>query len=864
MLVILVVCVNGTSVLADHPFTLADMFKLEDVGRTAFMMEGRYLVYELIPPFNKAPNTGTRIVQLPDESALSKLFVIDLNQPSAAPRPLFNQASNGGYWMGGPSPDGTKLAIYSLVARNIKAGVFDFKTGQLKKFSLTPNYFWLVQSAIWINANELVYPVLPEGQLPSIVGRGAFVRRLNDLWKKADMGLEPSATVMTSSVDGVKNAHVFRDGGLVRVNVKTGAEKEISRGYFYNLKQSPDGRYLAGLKEGGDIQPADEISYSGDKCRQLVVWDLQGALKESIPCPNCQVVLGSLAWSASGQSLTFLARPLQGKPQSDSLFRYATQTGSLESVDLAGFRLSCGISGKFGVRPLGDGKDILLFGHLLPKGVNTAIYSIGVCKARNDWYLLSGTELPKNLTGQYANVSSNLAGIADYAIFPVADGNVIKLGPSGVPQDLTESVVANVTVPNFRFGMGSAVYEVYATGRPLPTVRTVLENSEGTISLDLRNSDVKFVARPHSDAKFLGMDPKTGVAAFRTDSDFGSSVWVVRPGGRARQVLEFNGHLRHIATAKAVKIRYKGPDGSAISSSILLPPEWKPGKRYPMVVWVYPGSVGNCPTDAQKNHFSISNWNLLLGRGYAVLCTALPSDSVRTAEGPTLGVAQLVLKAVEQAVQDGFADGERVGIKGYSQGYLLALETVAQTDRLKAAVVGFGYSDLASNYGTIPLSRRVLPDSFSVGSFSRHELPASASASGLGVKPWEDPSRYIRNSPVFQADKIKTPVLIFHSDFDVFPIGQSEEIFAALYRLRREATYVTYHGEGHLTLGPANLRDMWQRTFAWFDEFLDISRDPKGNLVWDGEKVKSRSGALPLKPEDFARFDEMILKNSKR
>lgn len=109
----------------------------------------------------------------------------------------------------------------------------------------------------------------------------------------------------------------------------------------------------------------------------------------------------------------------------------------------------------------------------------------------------------------------------------------------------------------------------------------------------------------------------------------------------------------------------------------------------------------------------------------------------------------------------------------------------------------------------------------------RFELEASANF--LGTRPWENPQRYIVTSPVFEAEKIETPVLIMHSDFDSFPLGQSEEIFTALYRQRKEATHVTYWGEGHGNRSPANIRDMWERIFDWYDSHLRASASPLGN-----------------------------------
>jgi hypothetical protein len=61
---------------------------------------------------------------------------------------------------------------------------------------------------------------------------------------------------------------------------------------------------------------------------------------------------------------------------------------------------------------------------------------------------------------------------------------------------------------------------------------------------------------------------------------------------------------------------------------------------------------------------------------------------------------------------------------------------------------------------------------------------------------------------------------------------------------------------GHTPNSPANIRNMWSRIFTWSDEFGDIHRAADGNLVFDDDHGNSRNGAPPLKPEEFARFDE--------
>jgi len=55
------------------------------------------------------------------------------------------------------------------------------------------------------------------------------------------------------------------------------------------------------------------------------------------------------------------------------------------------------------------------------------------------------------------------------------------------------------------------------------------------------------------------------------------------------------------------------------------------------------------------------------------------------------------------------------------------------------------------------------------------------------------------------------------------------ERLCALYRLNKRARFVRYWGEGHMLDSPANVRDMWQQVFRWFDEFLVIPEDKKSS-----------------------------------
>jgi len=60
---------------------------------------------------------------------------------------------------------------------------------------------------------------------------------------------------------------------------------------------------------------------------------------------------------------------------------------------------------------------------------------------------------------------------------------------------------------------------------------------------------------------------------------------------------------------------------------------------------------------------------------------------------------------------------------------------------------------------------------------------------------------------------------IMQGDLDYVALQQGEEFFTSLYRQGKRAEFVRYWGEGHVLESPANIRDMWRRIFAWFDQF---------------------------------------------
>ncbi len=105
---------------------------------------------------------------------------------------------------------------------------------------------------------------------------------------------------------------------------------------------------------------------------------------------------------------------------------------------------------------------------------------------------------------------------------------------------------------------------------------------------------------------------------------------------------------------------------------------------------------------------------------------------------------------------------------GGSYGGYLTSWIVGHTDRFRAAVTCRSVNDLTSQMSTGDIAGP---------SFGRIEF---------GVAPWEDPELYREHSPLTYAGRIRTPLLIQHSERDLrTTIGQAEELFTVLRSLRR-------------------------------------------------------------------------------
>jgi hypothetical protein len=804
--------------LGQHPLSVDDTLRMEAIGRAAIVNQGHTLIYERIPPYESAPNLSSMTVSGGDSSASAHLYRIDLVHPGEADEPLFEQSRRGGYWLGSISPTSERIAIFSLRDGNLRAGVYSIATRTVRWFAFTPNYSLLIERPVWISADELVYAALAPGESPPILNRQALAESISSLWKKSFDGQEVSATAQESAVTGIQHVGAFRSGELLRVNVATGALQKVADGYFYDLRVSPDGTHLAALREGGIIQPDAEMPAPvslDSRFKSLVVFDLQSDHRVDVSCSSCDVALGTLNWSADGRFLTYFSRAM-GEPETASaLFKYDARRRDSYEQGVGTLQPTC----VFEWRPQAAaiGNVVAIFGR--PPNTPRAPTGFWQCgqAQRADWFVTKRDGAFINVTKNFATVAPTLVGLNRNGLYVLADGGLWRVAASG--RRALKAVFRGEGLHLWEEAkyLGSISQEAMNVGNPVPVDKIVLESTERIVSVDLKSNQVLPLLRPTPTAELLAVDSRTETAVFSDSGPSGTRLLLSQ--GKSlldRPILQINSHLANVTEVRETEIAYEAGPYGRHTSCVVLPANWTSEKRFPLIVHVYPGTPGSCSSLLGLATLGPHNLKLLASRGYAVLFASTPWRETHAPDGSSPGFRPLVMAAVDESIRAGIADPDRMGVYGFSQGFHDVLELITQTGRFHAAVALNGISDIASDYGTTALPYLLAaedPGNLAAGDPQRFEL-------WLGAKPWENPARYIQGSPIFRAGDIHTPLLIMHSDMDVFPIGQSQEIFSALYRLRREAQYVTYWGEGHGNVSPANIRDMWQRIFAWYDSHL--------------------------------------------
>jgi dipeptidyl aminopeptidase/acylaminoacyl peptidase len=269
-----------------------------------------------------------------------------------------------------------------------------------------------------------------------------------------------------------------------------------------------------------------------------------------------------------------------------------------------------------------------------------------------------------------------------------------------------------------------------------------------------------------------------------------------------------NNHLQGKSIARTELVRWKGARDEAVEGLLYYPHGYQTGKKYPLVVLIHGGPMV-ADLDAWDESWSHPQ-NLLCQRGAFVFRPNYHGSSnyglawVESIRGKyyELEIPDIE-KGVDALIARGFVDPERLGVMGRSNGAILAAALTAESPRYKAACVMAGTVEQASDWAA-------------------SKYGAAFDQYYLGKSPFEDPALYVRKSPFYRMDRVRTPTLISVGTEDkIVGPHQAWMHYRALQQLEKAPVrLLLFPGEAHDLEQLTHRRRKLQEELAWFEKYL--------------------------------------------
>ena len=254
-------------------------------------------------------------------------------------------------------------------------------------------------------------------------------------------------------------------------------------------------------------------------------------------------------------------------------------------------------------------------------------------------------------------------------------------------------------------------------------------------------------------------------------------------------------------------MRWKMFDGKMSEGLLFKPENFDPTKKYPVILYFYERNADLLYNyRAPAPSASTINIPYFVSNGYLVFD---PNIYYKKGE-PGQSAYNSVVSAAKMLAKMPWVDSNRMAIQGQSWGGYQVAYLVTKTNMFRAAGAGAPVSNMTSAYGGIR---------WGVG--INRQFQYEKTQSRIGATLWQRPDLYIKNSPLFAADKIKTPLLLMHNDADgSVPWYQSIELFTAMKRLGKKVWLLEYNGEDHNLVERKNRKDLSVRLGQFFDYYL--------------------------------------------
>lgn len=320
------------------------------------------------------------------------------------------------------------------------------------------------------------------------------------------------------------------------------------------------------------------------------------------------------------------------------------------------------------------------------------------------------------------------------------------------------------------------------------------------------------LGRPYGGGSFA-VGPKHAVVYTQTSPERPADlVWL--KDGKTRALTRLNEDvLGHKQLGRVEEIRFNsGFDQREVQGWLVYPPDYQPGRRYPLILEIHGGPFAN-----YGPRFS-TEMQLYAAAGYMVLYINPRGSTSYGAEFANLIHHRYpgedfddLMSAVDYTITRGLADPEQLYVTGGSGGGVLTAWIIGKTPRFRAAVV----AKPVINWTSFVLTADFTPF------FHRYWFAAP---------PWEDQAEYWRRSPLSLVGNVSTPTMVLSGEADHrTPISEAEQYYQAL-KLRYVESMMVRVPEAphHIAARPSHLIAKTDYVLAWFNAHpAELAQAPK-------------------------------------
>lgn len=257
--------------------------------------------------------------------------------------------------------------------------------------------------------------------------------------------------------------------------------------------------------------------------------------------------------------------------------------------------------------------------------------------------------------------------------------------------------------------------------------------------------------------------------------------------------------------------------GRELKGFLFYPKDYDSTRKYPMITHIYQKQFDKANRFEMPdlvNYMGFS-YPIYLEQGYFVFYP----DTYVSKEGPGISAVDCVTRGVNQVLNElPSIDRSKLGLVGTSFGGYETTFIISQTSLFSAAIAGAARTDMVS--ATYSYSYNFGKPNYFKSETGQYEMGGSF---------WDNQEKYLKNSPILFADKVKTPLLMWTGleDMNVH-WEQTRHFYIALKRYNKAQIALFYKNEGHSLIHKRQAQDLTNRSLDWFDYYL---KDKK-NIAW--------------------------------